>query len=132
MREHSNSLISRIPKDLLIVLLLLVTSSFAFGLGMLAERQNRAGEGKGFSIEETALSSVSVPQAAAATAAVVAATQVTAPAKGSYVASKNGETYYLTTCKSASRIKSENRVYFATAEEARNSGRRPAANCPGL
>lgn len=53
-------------------------------------------------------------------------------AKQAYVASKNGKAYYLPTCGGVSRIKEENKVYFATKQEAESAGYRPAGNCPGL
>lgn len=53
-------------------------------------------------------------------------------AKGKFLASKNGTRYYLPTCAGAKRIKEENKVWFATVEEARAKGLTPAANCPGL
>ena len=138
MREVSNRAVSRVPKDILIVLLVLTSSSLAFGLGMLAERQNGGKEKEGFRIEQMASNSVSsaVPLQAAAVTAVAASLKATpTPSKAGespYVASKNGETYYLTSCKSADRIKPENRLFFATEAEAKASGRRAAANCPGL
>ena len=46
---------------------------------------------------------------------------------GSLVASKNGETYYLTTCKN--NIKEENKIYFQSEEDAKKAGFRPAKNC---
>jgi hypothetical protein len=49
-----------------------------------------------------------------------------------YVASKSGSKYYLPTCSGATRIKEENKVYFATIAEAQAAGYAPAANCPGL
>lgn len=52
--------------------------------------------------------------------------------KGNYVASKNGTKYYLLSCSGVSRIKEENKVYFVTAEEAKERGLEPAKNCPGL
>ena len=51
---------------------------------------------------------------------------------GSYVASKNGSAYHLTTCPGAKQIKESNKVYFYTKEEAESAGYRPAGNCPGL
>lgn len=139
MRELSNKAISRVPKDLLIVLLVLTTSSLAFGLGMLTERE-RAGEGgTGFWIETLPTSTTTLPAAAAAGSVAGASTaQEKAPTDSAgsanlpYVASRNGETYYLASCKSSQRIKEENRVWFATEADAKASGRRPAANCPGL
>jgi hypothetical protein len=51
---------------------------------------------------------------------------------GSFVASKNGAKYYLTTCSGAGRIKDENKVYFASAAAAKAAGYEPAVGCPGL
>jgi hypothetical protein len=52
--------------------------------------------------------------------------------RGQFVASKNGTRYYLPSCAAAKRIKEENRIWFASAEEAQRAGYLPAANCPGL
>ena len=52
--------------------------------------------------------------------------------QGNYVASKNGSKYYLTNCSGANRIKEENKVWFETAEEAKDEGYGPAKNCKGL
>lgn len=49
-----------------------------------------------------------------------------------FVASKNGKRYYYPRCAGASRIKEENKVWFDTANEAKQAGYTPAANCLGL
>ena len=73
------------------------------------------------------------PESLAATAAFDAAPGQAAPlGQGSYVASKSGTKYYLTTCSGVSRIKEENKIYFRSAGEAAAAGYEPAANCPGL
>jgi hypothetical protein len=74
---------------------------------------------------------------ASQTAAVAAgnatpASNVTGGVQGSYVASKSGTRYYLPACSGASRIKEENKVWFATVGEAQAAGYTAAANCPGL
>lgn len=51
---------------------------------------------------------------------------------GTYVASKNGTKYYLSTCSSAKRISPANLVHFASKALAEARGLTPAANCPGL
>ncbi|MDO8560811.1 MAG: hypothetical protein Q7R91_01180 [bacterium] len=51
---------------------------------------------------------------------------------GKYVASKNGKNYYLPSCAGVSRIKEENRIWFATKGEAEHAGLIGAGNCPGL
>lgn len=52
--------------------------------------------------------------------------------KGRYVASKSGKYYHYPWCPGAQRIKEENKIWFATKEEAEKRGYRPAANCEGL
>lgn len=49
--------------------------------------------------------------------------------KFAFVASKNGTKYYPIGCKSAARIKPENRVYFNTTEEAEDSGLEKSSTC---
>ncbi|MEX0924368.1 MAG: hypothetical protein WDZ82_00270 [Candidatus Paceibacterota bacterium] len=61
----------------------------------------------------------------------------TVPAKGEgdvglYVASKNSDIFHFAWCSGASRIADQNKISFATEEEARRSGYTPAKNCPGL
>lgn len=46
-----------------------------------------------------------------------------------FVASANGKLFYPANCKSAARIKEENRIWFATAEEAKRVGLIAAKNC---
>lgn len=48
-----------------------------------------------------------------------------------YVASKNGGKYYPIDCGYVSRIKEENRVYYANNEEAEADGKEPADVCTG-
>lgn len=46
-----------------------------------------------------------------------------------FVASKNGSRFYPVDCKSASRIKPENKIYFNTASDAQNAGFTLASSC---
>lgn len=54
------------------------------------------------------------------------------PLSGPYVASKSGTKYHLGTCSGAKRIKDENKVFFATKNDAEAAGYTAAANCSGL
>lgn len=56
----------------------------------------------------------------------------TAQAQGNYVASKNGKSYHLLICPGAKLIKEENKIFFATEEEAKAKGYAPAKNCKEL
>ncbi len=51
---------------------------------------------------------------------------------GNFVASKSGTKYHRVDCPGASQIKSENKIFFATAASAEQAGYTKAANCPGL
>ena len=51
---------------------------------------------------------------------------------GKVVGSKNGSKYHLPECSGAKRIKEENKIWFASVEEAKQAGYTAAANCPGL
>lgn len=48
---------------------------------------------------------------------------------GNFVASKNGAKFYPVTCKSASRIKPENQIFFATETEATSRGYELSDQC---
>lgn len=127
----------RVPADVLILLVILLSSSLAFGLGILAGKDMAKTDGKdGFWIEQlpeaaqkggggSASALKAVEAAQAPKEPVILGPQV-------YMASKNGTKYYLPTCGTAKRIKEENRIWFATKEEAEAAGFGPAANCPGL
>ena len=126
-----------IPSDVLILAVIVLSSSLAFGLGILAGKDMAKTDGKdGFWIEqlpETAQKGGGGP--ASALSAVEAAPVPKEPVilgPQVYMASKNGTKYYLPTCGTAKRIKEENRIWFATKEEAQSAGFGPAANCPGL
>ena len=49
---------------------------------------------------------------------------------GNFVASINGKAYYPANCAAAKRIKEENRIWFASREEAEADGYKSAQNCP--
>ena len=51
---------------------------------------------------------------------------------GGYVASKNGSKYHALWCPGAKQIKEENKIYFATKDEAVAPGYTPASNCKGM
>ena len=51
---------------------------------------------------------------------------------GGVVASKGGDKYHFPWCAGAQHISPENRIWFASVEEARKAGYSPAGNCKGL
>jgi hypothetical protein len=103
------------PEAALLPAIVVLVGLSAFGLGRLSVT---AGEGPRLVIR--------LPDASTQTAAAYMAGQ------GAYVASKGGTKYYLPSCSGVSRIREENKVWFATVQEALSAGYTAAANCPGL
>lgn len=108
----ANEELSRKLEPFVLPAIVVLVGLSAFGLGRLSVR----------SAEEPPR--LVIQEASAQTA--------TAEARGSFVASATGTKYYLSSCAGAARIKEENRIYFASAQEAQAAGYEPAANCPGL
>ena len=117
--------LARIPTDALVVAAIFLTATVSFMLGILAGRD----------MTEARVGSVWIEQRPTTTAALIAGAGESADPisdGGQYVASKSGEAYYLPWCGGADRIKAENRVWFASKEEAEARGYRPAKNCKGI
>lgn len=133
------------PRDVLVLLVVLLSSTASFGLGMLSGRQSAPQSASdGFWIEDRATSTPAV-LGASITAPITANAQkqITSPTEapvgqgstdnpGIFVGSKNGTKYYLPRCSGAKRIKPENKIWFVTVQDASAGGRTPASNCPGL
>lgn len=113
-REKCKSLVAGVPRDVLIIGVLVLASSLSFGLGLLAGLD--AGQGSGIAPLE------SPPATSFATTSIA----------GQVMASKNGTKYYLPGCAGADRIANANKVWFASPAAASNAGYTPAANCKGI
>ncbi len=98
-------------KTILLALVIILASTASFGLGRLSVLETEKANG---------MASVIVPE--------LARLELD-ESKFNYLASKSGTRYYPIGCKSASRIKSENRVYFMTVEEAQKEGLTLASGC---
>lgn len=119
IREKGNTLLARIPRDVLLVGILVLTASASFGLGIMQGREGvglAGGAGQG----EFAISEIPVN------------TPTTIPAGGQVVASRNGTKYFLPWCAGAKLISAANLVTFDSAEAAQAKGYSAAANCKGL
>ncbi|HEY9583131.1 MAG TPA: hypothetical protein VJK09_02360 [Candidatus Paceibacterota bacterium] len=108
-------------KTLIISSGLILFGILAFGLGRLSK------------IEENKPDLVITQTAQAIQALQITQTKsVSGGEARAYVASKSGTKYYLPACAGVSRIKEENKIWFATKAEAEARGLSPASNCPGL
>ncbi|MEK7621711.1 MAG: hypothetical protein AAB415_00875 [Patescibacteria group bacterium] len=114
-------------KPVILPLNLVLIGTLGFGLG----RYTRIEEAKvPVMIEQTTSTTASGTSVTASPKE--ASETIEAKSAGTLVGSKNGTKYHYPWCGGASRIKEENKVWFASKEEALSRGYTPAANCPGL
>ena len=117
-------LASRKVTDGILVVVMILLGTASFGLGRL-------------SVSEAPQEKVALCQSARYTqegqvAGVIKPLTEISQQTGQFVASRNGTAYHFPWCSGAQRIKEENKVWFATHEEAQQAGYRKAANCKGL
>ncbi len=116
--QNALSRVRQIPRDVLIISILVVSCTISFGLGYLAG-QGGADSGQALRSDSRQGSQASL-------------TAAPAPASTRVVASKTGTKYYLPTCAGVDRISDDKKVWFASPELAREEGYEPADNCKGL
>lgn len=138
--------ISGLSRDWVILGCLVLTATLCFGLGLLANRENQPSKDSlwieqlppeelpgsiGTSTPGATISG-QAPAPAIPISSQPAAASAALPQTGQYVASKTGTKYYLSTCSGANRIKDENKVWFATKQQAEAAGYAPSSTCKGL
>ena len=109
-REKCKSIIAKVPRDALILAILLLASSVSFGLGYVTGLD--VGRDTNTPFEASPIVSTSI--------------------EGQVVASKSGTRYYLPECAGAERISDANKVWFTSASAASAAGYTLATNCKGL
>ena len=112
-------------KDFLTFSLILLVAIGSFGLGRLSVLDLRTSP---IRVELPPQSGITGQEAAPIAAAGAGEGQ----AQGKLVGSINSTKYHFPWCSGAQRIKEDNKVWFASAQDARARGYTPAANCPGL
>ena len=117
-------------QDIFLVILIVLVAFASFGLGRLSVSSQTPSAGVAFEPATAALAQS--PGSQTASAAKVSDTPQAAHASGSVVASKSGTKYHFPWCSGALRIKEENKIWFATTDEAKKAGYTPASNCKGL
>jgi hypothetical protein len=133
LTKKGKDMLASVPIHVLYVSVLLGTAILAFSLGILAGKDLERGalelQMTTFPMEKSA-SARSAPEASVSK--VTQEKAVVPKEGGGYVASKSGTRYYLPWCSGVSRIKEENKIWFATKEEAEARGLTPAKNCEGM
>ena len=114
--------------DFFTAVVIILVAFAGFGLGRLS-----ALEGKKMPILiERSSSSLSSTNEAIPNKNTVSIKTTQNPSEKSFVAAKSGTKYYFPWCGGVSRIKEENKIWFASEAEARKAVFTPAANCAGL
>ncbi len=116
------SVIARIPRDVIIVIILILISATSFGIGVLYSQQKAH--------EHVFIETF--PMAKSKTSAYVIGSSKELPIGGQVVASKNGSRYYFPWCGGVKRLSNKTKIWFSSAKEARLHGYAPAKNCKGL
>ncbi len=121
--------LKKLKEDWLLVATVVLVGVLAFGLGRLSILYNGESD---FEI----LYPKNAPTSTGITEGEVLGTSadsadLKAPG-GGFVASKTGAKYHFPWCPGAQTMKEENKIYFATREEAEARGYSPAGNCKGL
>jgi len=123
MLSKIKNFIKYYEKDLITVIVIVTVALISFGLGRLSKiKENKVP----ITIENLG---ASVETGFRVTPAAGIRFQTAGDA---VVASKNGTKYHYPWCSGAQRIEEENKIWFASIEEARQAGYQPASNCKGL
>lgn len=116
-------------KDLYLSAVIILVATISFGLGRLSKIRE---EKTPITIENVATSTGIISNTGSQPSTLSQRGKLAADANKIFVASRNGKKYYYAWCDAVKTIKEQNRVWFATEEEAKKAGYEPAANCKGL
>lgn len=108
-------------KDVMVVIIIILVALGSFEIGRLSKKGNSTGlkveyNGKEIDLsgEANALSAVETDKS---------------PNQKTFFASSRGSKYYSVGCSAGKTIKQENRIYFATGEEAEQAGYVLSSSC---
>lgn len=137
LKEKINKLTSSISREALVVCVVVLACLFSFGLGILAGKTMREGEITitTLPLDQKMPEHFATPSTQQQSATVYQTQTPPEPpilSGGQYVGSKKGSKYHLPWCAGAKAIKEENKIWFASKEEAEKAGYTPAGNCKGI
>jgi len=115
--------------DLYTATVIIFVGMISFGLGRLSVLWQEKPEVR---FEDTTFSGGKEQKIGSLPRAPVSVNAPASVAGKAYVASKSGNVYHLPSCPGALKMREENKIWFASKEEARKKGYHPAGNCPGL
>lgn len=114
----NETILSEKGKDVLVVIIVILVGLGSFELGRLS----KTGGSEGLKIEYPAQNTENGTSVSLSNSTIVASSKT-------FFASSKGSKYYTTSCSAGKTIKQENRVYFATGEEAQAAGYTLSSAC---
>jgi|GEM_PF-230047 len=120
---------NRLTQRLFLPLFILLVATLSFGLGRLSQEGTNSGIEIKYDPSLSALIESGGEEAGQATALKAVEALEKTLSTGVVVASKNGSKYHYPHCPGAKQIKEENKVEFASAQDAEASGYTLAGNC---
>jgi hypothetical protein len=108
-------------RNISIILVLLLTASASFGLGMLAQK----------GIGQTGDMNISTENLTPGLPAESSTTH-SIPSGGEVVGSKTAKKFYLPWCSGATALAKTDTIYFATEADAQSDGYVAGGKCPGI
>jgi hypothetical protein len=123
MEKIKQFLESEKGKDFIVVLIVILVGLGSFELGRLSKEAGSSGIKVVYPIENGA---AALKQPAGA---VLADSKNQINSEKNFFASSRGTKYYSVDCSAGKTIKQENRVYFATGEEAQAAGYTLSSSC---
>ncbi len=115
-------------KDILMIIIVILVGLGSFELGRLSKANSSAGIQIEYpkQIETEPASAINAVESATSTPAK---TKTSNSAGKNFFASNKGTKYYSLGCSAGKSLKQENRIYFATKEEAEKAGYTLSASC---
>ncbi|OGI84753.1 hypothetical protein A3F97_03300 [Candidatus Nomurabacteria bacterium RIFCSPLOWO2_12_FULL_41_10] len=115
-------------KDILIVIIVILTGLGSFELGRLSKEANSSGIKIEYGDQQEA-NAISSIEPISATFNNSQTNNIISNSGKNFFASSRGTKYYSLGCSAGKTIKQENRVYFTTGEEAQRAGYMLSASC---
>ncbi len=112
-------------KDILIVIIVILVGLSSFELGRLSKKESNAG----IKIEYSNQAMNQESNVISAVQNIQKQTKNTNVTTKTFFASNRGSKYYSIGCSGGKTIKQENRIYFATREEAEKAGYELSSSC---
>ncbi len=116
-------------KDILIVLIVILVGLGSFELGRLSKGTHGSEIKINYPDKTTEAEASQTSNAISVNSNIPGEQKISTPSGKNYFASKRGKKYYTIGCSAGNSIKQENRVYFATSDEAEKAGYELSTSC---